>query len=145
MREVVRRVMERGSTQEGDAGSAMRPSGGPGRILMPPPQQRTSDVASPSSEMHTYVKEPGKLAGYLVDDAGGGLVDRELEPESLLQPQSLPKPLMKLYLAPSLAPCFTGSLLSHNRYLLNISSAYGFEFQNEINKVTAVRIRRWVH
>lgn len=91
------------------------------------------------------MKEPGKLAGYLVDDAGGGLVDRELEPESLLQPQSLPKPLRKLYLAPSLAPCFTGSLLPHNRYLLTISSAYGFEFQNEINKVTAVRIRRWVH
>lgn len=45
--------MERGSTQEGDAGGATRPSGGPGRILTPPPQQRTSEVASPSSGMHT--------------------------------------------------------------------------------------------
>ena len=53
MREAVRRVMVRGITQEGDAGGAKRPSGGPGRILMPPPQQCTNDMASPSSGMHT--------------------------------------------------------------------------------------------
>jgi len=53
------------------------------------------------------MKKPGKLAGCLVDDGGGGLEDRGLEPESLLQQQSLPKPLMELCLAPSLAPCFT--------------------------------------
>lgn len=80
-----------------------------------------------------------------MDDRGGGLEDRELEPEFLLQQQNRPKPPMELRLAPSRASCTTEVPLLYSRYLPSISSAYGFEFQNEINKVTAVMLRRWVH
>nr|CAI9713686.1 unnamed protein product [Rangifer tarandus platyrhynchus] len=43
----------------------------------------------------------------LVDDRGGGLEDRELEPESSLQQQNRPRPQMELRLAPSRASCST--------------------------------------